>query len=54
MSTRRSLLALALLAPVFPLTAPAADTVPGIAEPTDMNLWFIAKPKVSPSPDAEK
>ena len=32
MSTRCSLLALALLAPVFPLTAPAADTVPGIAE----------------------
>ncbi|MDY4224371.1 MAG: glycoside hydrolase family 25 protein [Candidatus Limivicinus sp.] len=30
------------------------ETVPGIAEPTDMNLWFIAKPKVSPSPDAEK
>ena len=28
------------------------ETVPGIAEPTDMNLWFIAKPKVSPSPDA--
>ena len=30
------------------------ETVPGIAEPTDMNLWFIAKPKVSPPPDAEK
>ena len=30
------------------------ETVPGIAEPTDMNLWFIAKPKVSPSPVAEK
>ena len=30
------------------------ETVPGIAEPTDMNLWFIAKPKVSPSPDTEK
>lgn len=30
------------------------ETVPGIAEPTDMNLWFIAKSKVSPSPDAEK
>lgn len=30
------------------------ETVPGIAEPTDMNLWFIANPKVSPSPDAEK
>ena len=30
------------------------ETVPGIAEPTDMNLWFIAKPKVAPSPDAEK
>ena len=30
------------------------ETAPGIAEPTDMNLWFIAKPKVSPSPDAEK
>ena len=30
------------------------ETVPGIAEPTDMNLWFIEKPKVSPSPDAEK
>ena len=30
------------------------ETVPGIAEPTDMNLWFIAKPKASPSPDAEK
>ena len=30
------------------------ETVPGIAEPTDMNLWFIAKPKVSPSPDSEK
>ena len=30
------------------------ETVPGLAEPTDMNLWFIAKPKVSPSPDAEK
>ena len=30
------------------------ETVPGIAEPTDMNLWFIAKTKVSPSPDAEK
>ena len=30
------------------------ETVPGIAEPTDMNLWFIAKPEVSPSPDAEK
>ena len=27
------------------------ETVPGIAEPTDMNLWFIAKPEVSPTPE---
>ena len=27
------------------------ETVPGIAEPTDMNLWFIAKPEVSPAPE---
>ena len=30
------------------------ETVPGISEPTDMNLWFIAKPKASPSPETEK
>ena len=30
------------------------ETVPGISEPTDMNLWFIAKPKASPAPEAEK
>lgn len=30
------------------------ETVPGIAEPTDMNLWFIAKPEVSPTPETEK
>lgn len=27
------------------------ETVPGIAEPTDMNLWFIAKPVASPTPE---
>ena len=30
------------------------ETVPGIAEPTDMNLWFIAKPAASPAPETEK
>lgn len=30
------------------------ETVPGIAEPTDMNLWFIAKPVTSPTPEAQK
>ena len=30
------------------------ETVPGIAEPTDMNLWFIAKPEASPTPETEK
>ena len=30
------------------------ETVPGIAEPTDMNLWFIAKPTASPAPETEK
>lgn len=30
------------------------ETVPGIAEPTDMNLWFIAKPATSPTPETEK
>lgn len=30
------------------------ETVPGISEPTDMNLWFIAKPEASPSPETEK
>lgn len=30
------------------------ETVPGIAEPTDMNLWFIAKPVASPTPETEK
>ena len=30
------------------------ETVPGIAEPTDMNLWFIAKPESSSSPEAEE
>ena len=30
------------------------ETVPGISEPTDMNLWFIAKPLASPTPETEK
>ena len=30
------------------------ETVPGLAEPTDMNLWFIAKPAASPAPETEK
>lgn len=30
------------------------ETVPGIAELTDMNLWFIAKPAASPAPETEK
>ena len=30
------------------------ETVPGSAEPTDMNLWFIAKPAASPAPETEK